>query len=351
MRGFVSFRTTNKGVHGLNNHDLVMLGHGSGGLMSSRLLRNVIFKIFQEVQPTDGAVLAPPAPGLTPVFTTDSYVVKPLFFPGGNIGKIAVNGTANDLAMMGAKPQYLSVGLIIEEGLPLADLTAICTSMAETAREAGLRIVTGDTKVVGRGEADGLYINTAGIGYAKDDLRFTPDRIRAGDRILVSGGIGEHGTAVFAKRLGVSFDPELLSDSAAVWPSVAAVLDAGIVPRVMRDITRGGLATIVNELVAGTEWDAVLDEEQISVDPRVRRACDLWGFDPLHVAAEGRYVAVVGAEQAAAALRVLKTVSVAGKAALIGEIVAGKGRATVCTAIGGRRPVQPLPDELLPRIC
>jgi hydrogenase expression/formation protein HypE len=335
----------------VNDQELIRLGHGSGGLMSARLLREVVFKLFREAQPTDGAVLAPPAPGLTPVFTTDSYVVKPLFFPGGNIGKIAVNGTVNDLAMMGAKPEYLSVGFIIEEGLPLADLVAIATAMAETARNAGARIVTGDTKVVGRGEADGIYINTAGVGYAKADYHFAPDRIRVGDRIIVSGGIGEHGTAVFAKRLGVSFNPELLSDSAALWPSVAALLDAGIVPRVMRDITRGGLATIVNELVAGSRRDVWLTEGQIPIDPRVQRACDLWGFDPLHVAAEGRYVAVVAADQAKAALQILKTVAVSADATIIGEVVAGKGQAFIRTEIGGRRPVQPLPDELLPRIC
>jgi hydrogenase expression/formation protein HypE len=328
-----------------------MLGHGSGGMMSSRLLQEVVFKLFQEVQPTDGAVLAPPAKMMAPVFTTDSYVVKPLFFPGGNIGKIAANGTVNDLAMMGAKPEYLSVGFIIEEGLPMADFITICTTLAETVRYAGARIVTGDTKVVGRGEADGIYINTAGVGYAKSNYHFAPDQIRAGDRIIVSGGIGEHGTAVFAKRLGVSFNPELVSDSAVLWPSVAALLDAGVVPRVMRDITRGGLATIVNELVAGSGFDALLTEGQIPIDPRVKRACDLWGFDPMHVASEGRYVVVVAADQVEAALQILKTVAVSAAAAIIGEIVPGKGQATIHTEIGGRRPVQPLPDELLPRIC
>lgn len=330
--------------------EVIMLGHGSGGLLTSKLLQDVFFQAFRDVQPNDGAVLQAP-PQRQPVFTTDSYVVKPLFFPGGNIGKIAVNGTVNDLAMMGAEPAYLSVGFILEEGFKVADLVVICTAMADAARTAGVKIVTGDTKVVGRGEADGIYINTAGIGFVEPQYQFAPRNIRVGDRIIVNGPIGEHGTAVFAKRLGVSFNPELVSDSAPLGDSVAALLGAGIVPRVMRDITRGGLATVICELVAGLERAAVLDEREIPIDPRVKRACDIWGFDPMHVASEGRFVLVVEPEQAEQAVRVLRSQEASAGAKVIGEITEGAGRATLQTELGGKRPVHPLPDELLPRIC
>lgn len=334
----------------MTQQDVIMLGHGSGGLMASKLLQDVLFQIFKDVQPTDGAVLQIPHE-MQPVFTTDSYVVKPLFFPGGNIGKIAVNGTINDLAMMGATPAYLSVGFIVEEGFKMADFLTICNSMADAARTAGVKIVTGDTKVVGRGEADGIFINTAGVGYVNPQYRFAPDNIQAGDRIILNGSVGEHGTAVFAKRLGVSFKPELLSDSAPLAQSVAALLEAGIIPRVMRDITRGGLATIICELVSGTAYDANLEEQAIPIDPRVKRACDIWGFDPLHVASEGRFVLVVAADKAEAAVATLKTVAVSENAAIIGEITEGKGKTSLRTEMGGKRPIHPLPDELLPRIC
>ncbi|HYH01536.1 MAG TPA: AIR synthase-related protein, partial [Bacillota bacterium] len=200
-------------------------------------------------------------------------------------------------------------------------------------------------------EADGIFINTAGVGFVNPQYRFAPDNIRSGDRIILNGSVGEHGTAVFAKRLGVSFKPELLSDSAPLAQSVAALLAAGITPRVMRDITRGGLATIICELVAGSGYNAHLDEKAIPIDPRVKRACDIWGFDPLHVASEGRFVLVVEPDKAEAAVAVLKTVEASGGAAIIGEITEGKGRSAIRTEIGGKRLIHPLPDELLPRIC
>lgn len=330
--------------------EVIMLGHGSGGLLTSKLLHDVFFQSFRDVQPNDGAVVQAP-PQQLPVFTTDSYVVKPLFFPGGNIGKIAINGTVNDLAMMGAKPAYLSVGFILEEGFKVADLITICNSMAEAAQVAGVKIVTGDTKVVGRGEADGIYINTAGIGFVDPQYQFAPHNMKVGDRIIVNGPIGEHGTAVFAKRLGVSFKPELVSDSAPLAASVGALLAAGIVPRVMRDITRGGLATVICELVAGLQVAAILEEREVPIDPRVKRACDIWGFDPMHVASEGRFVLVVEPGQAERAVEILQREEASAGAKIIGEIAEGTGRASLQTELGGKRPVHPLPDELLPRIC
>ena len=327
------------------NHDRITLGQGSGGALSAELLREVVFPAFPDVQPTDGAVLDIPGDERL-VLTTDSFVVKPLFFPGGDIGVLAVNGTVNDLAMMGARPAYLSCALIIEEGFALADLGRICASMREAADAAGIRIVTGDTKVVGRGEADGLFVNTAGVGFASPALRLHPSLAAPGDALILNGGLGEHGVTIMAARLGVSFDPELPSDTRPLWPQVSALLEAGIVPRVMRDITRGGLGSVACELAQGLPLDFHLEEAAVPVDPRVGKACDIWGFDYLHVASEGRFLAVVPAGEAERAVGLL------GKgAAVIGRVEAGSGRVVLHTAAGGRRPVKPLPAEMLPRIC
>lgn len=334
----------------MNQKDTIMLGHGSGGALSSQLLDEVIFRVFRDVQPTDGAVLSAP-PGKQVVFTTDSFVVKPLFFNGGNIGKIAVNGTINDLAMMGAQPAHLAVGLIIEEGFKISDLTDICTAMKEAADQAGVSIVAGDTKVVGKGEADSIFINTSGIGYVAPEIRLNPANIGIGDAVIVSGGLGEHSTAVFGARMGVTFQPPLESDSSALWENVNALLQGGIVPKVLRDITRGGLATVLTELVAGKKFDLSLTETKIPTDPRVKRACDIWGFDPLHMACEGRFTAIVPKEQAEHAVEILRQLSNSKDAAVIGEVVSGKGQVLIHTSIGGKRPISPLPGELLPRIC
>lgn len=326
------------------------MGHGSGGALTTELLREVILPIFHDVQPTDGAVLEAPA-GWRLAFTTDTFVVRPVFFPGGDIGSLAVNGTVNDLAMMGARPAYLSCGLVLEEGFPLDDLEAICRSMRAAAAALGLKIVTGDTKVVGRGEADGIFINTAGIGFVPSWIDLCPAEVRPGDAVIVSGGIGEHGTAVLAGRLGVSFDPVLVSDTAPLWPAVAALLDGGVMPVIMRDITRGGLASVSNELAAGLGVDYLLREASIPVDPRVKRACEIWGYDPLHVASEGRFMLVVHAEDADRAVAILRSTAEGRGAAVIGEIARGGGKVFLHTAVGGRRLVKPLPGELLPRIC
>jgi hydrogenase expression/formation protein HypE len=331
-------------------HDRISLGHGGGGILSSDLLQNVVFPFFQDVQATDGAVLNAPKDKRL-VFTTDSFVVKPLFFPGGNIGSIAVNGTVNDLAMMGAEPAYLSLGLILEEGLEIPKLQAILESISQAAKAANICIVTGDTKVVGRGEADGIYINTAGIGFVDKTYVFHPSRVKPGDAVIVNGGIAQHGTAVMAERLGVSFNPPLMSDSHPLRASVSALFDAGIVPRVMRDVTRGGLASVMAELAQGQTVDYLLHETAIPIDPRIKRACDIWGFDPLYVASEGRFIAVVDGREAEQAIQALKQTEPMFDAQIIGEVVEGNGQVVMKTAVGGKRPIQPLPSELLPRIC
>lgn len=331
-------------------HDRIALGHGGGGILSSELLQNIVFPFFQDVQATDGAVLEAPK-GKKLVFTTDSFVVKPLFFPGGNIGSIAVNGTINDLAMMGAEPSYLSLGLILEEGLEIEKLQMILEGIRQAAEKVGLRVVTGDTKVVGRGEADGIFINTAGIGFVDPKHSMNPSLVKPGDALIINGGIAQHGTAVMAERLGISFNPPLMSDSHPLWPSVSALLKAGILPHVMRDVTRGGLASVITELAQGQPVDYLLHETTIPIDPRIKRACDIWGLDPLYVASEGRFIAIVDGTEAERAIKILHEAEPMLDACIIGEISEGGGQVVMKTSIGGKRPIQPLPSELLPRIC
>lgn len=287
-------------------------------------------------------------------FTTDSYVVSPLFFPGGNIGELAVYGTVNDLSVVGARPLYLSAGFIIEEGFPMADLMQILISMSGAARRAGVRVVTGDTKVVERGKGDGIFITTCGIGTVPDNVRLGPGQIIPGDRVVVSGSIGRHGVAVLAERNGLSFEPPVVSDTAPLTGLVDAMLLAGNV-RMMRDPTRGGLATTLKELAAESGKGIVVHEEAVPVSSGVRGACDLLGIDPFYVANEGILVAVVPAGASEAILGEMKSHPLGGESAVIGEVIdAGGGRAgTVLlkTAIGGTRIVDMLSGEQLPRIC
>ncbi|MGE5559215.1 MAG: hydrogenase expression/formation protein HypE [Bacillota bacterium] len=332
------------------DHDLVLPGHGSGGELFNRLLKEIILPIFHDVQPADGAVLAARG-GRLPVFTADSYVIKPLFFPGGDIGKIAVNGTVNDLAMMGAEPAYLSCGFIIEEGFKLSDFQRICISMREAAREAGISIVTGDTKVMGRGEADGIYIGASGIGFAAAEYGLSPDEVRPGDCLVINGSIGDHGAAVLAARLGDPFRAGLLSDSAPLWMPVYALISAGIIPRVMRDITGGGLAGIVKELAAGQKVDYMIDEKSVQVDPGVTKACAIQGFDPYHMACGGRFIAVVEGKDAKRARDVLRGVKESAQAEVIGMVREGTGRALLQTADGGMKDLDPPSGKMPPRIC
>ncbi|MDU6374430.1 MAG: hydrogenase expression/formation protein HypE, partial [Bradyrhizobium sp.] len=287
------------------------------------------------------------------VMTTDGYVVSPLFFPGGNIGSLAVHGTVNDIAMAGARPLYLSASFIIEEGFRFSDLKRIADSMGEAAREAGVAIITGDTKVVERGKADGVFISTAGVGVLPDGLDLSADKARPGDRVLLSGSLGDHGVAIMSKRQNLTFDTEIVSDSAALPGLVAAMVAAGGQGlRLMRDPTRGGLAATMNEIAQQSNLGFRLQEDAIPVKPAVAAACELLGLDPLHVANEGKLVAVVAPEQADTVLAAMKAHPLGRDAAQIGEAVADDHRfVQMATSFGGGRIVDWLSGEQLPRIC
>ena len=287
------------------------------------------------------------------VMTTDGYVVSPLFFPGGNIGSLAVHGTVNDIAMAGARPLYLSASFIIEEGFRFSDLKRIADSMGEAAREAGVAIITGDTKVVERGKADGVFISTAGVGVLPDGLDLSADKARPGDRVLLSGSLGDHGVAIMSKRQNLTFDTEIVSDSAALHGLVAAMVAAGGQGlRLMRDPTRGGLAATMNEIAQQSNLGFRLQEDAIPVKPAVAAACELLGLDPLHVANEGKLVAVVAPEQADAVLAAMQAHPLGRDAAQIGEAVADDHRfVQMATSFGGGRIVDWLSGEQLPRIC
>ena len=299
---------------------------------------------------SDSAVFDIPAGGRL-AFTTDSYVVDPIFFPGGDIGYLAVCGTVNDLAVSGAGPLYLSAGLIVEEGLPMTDLEKILESMARAAGEAGVQLVTGDTKVVARGAADRIFINTAGIGLVKEGLALGPERCRSGDAVIVSGPVGTHGIAILAAREDFGLETELKSDVAPLAGQVQALLEACPSVRMMRDPTRGGLAGVLTEIAAAGELSIELQEERIPVTDAVRGACEILGFDPLFIANEGIFAAVIPESHREAALKALARAG-AKRAACIGRVVEEEpGTVSIRTVVGGKRIVVPLGDELLPRIC
>lgn len=300
----------------------------------------------------DAAVLDAPLGGRLAV-TTDSYVVTPLFFPGGNIGDLAVNGTVNDLAVSGARPLYMTAGLILEEGFPLADLEEIVASMARAASRAGVRVVAGDTKVVDRGKGDGVFINTSGVGLVPDGLDLAPSGIAPGDRVILSGPIGGHGVAVMAGRNGLSFDPPVLSDTAALNSLVEALLGgaAGGL-RAMRDPTRGGLATVLKEFALDSGLSMAIEEEAVPVEPGVRGACELLGLDPMYVANEGVLVAVAKPDVSEYLLKLMRGHPLGRRASVIGEVgEAPAGAVLLKTAVGGTRMVEMLQGEQLPRIC
>jgi hydrogenase expression/formation protein HypE len=284
--------------------------------------------------------------------TTDSYVVRPLFFPGGDIGTLAVNGTINDLAMCGARPRYLSCGFIIEEGFPMETLWRVVRSMASASAEAGVSIVTGDTKVVDRGKGDGVYINTTGIGEIAEGLRLAPSQIRPGDRILVSGDLGRHGMAIMAQREGLAFETSIESDCASLVDLVFTLVDAGIQLRCMRDLTRGGLAAALVEIAEASRCRLQISEAILPVHEQVRAACELLGLEPMHVANEGRFAAVVAAEDAERALQLMRDHALGTAATMIGEVVSvGRGEVAMISRIGVTRIVEPPSGEQLPRIC
>ena len=330
--------------------EIITLDYGSGGKKTSRLIEQTILPAMDNPMLSelgDGAILPG---GERLVFSTDSFVVSPRFFPGGDIGKLAVCGTVNDIAMCGGEPKYLSCALIIEEGLPRQELERVIASMAAAAKAAGVQIVTGDTKVVEKGRGDGLYINTAGIGVLKHP-GLSPRAIRPGDAVLVSGTVGDHGTAVMLERSGMA-GGELRSDCAALNRMAEALLSAVPETRVLRDPTRGGLATTLNEFIEGTQLGIQLEEKAVPVRPAVQAACELLGLDPLYCANEGKLLAVVPQERAEEALKTLRGFPEGESAAQIGSVTAEyPGKLVMRTPLGGRRVLQKLTGAQLPRIC
>jgi len=338
------------------NSKTIRLAHGGGGRLMQTLIQDVFLKAFSNpwlCELRDSAVV--PIDSHRLAMTTDSYVVRPLFFPGGNIGSMAVYGTINDLAMVGAIPRYLSVSFILEEGLALDTLEQVVDAMATAAREAGVSIVCGDTKVVDRGKGDQLFINTTGIGHIPDSLDIGPQHIQPGDRILVSGDLGSHGMAVMSVREGLRFTNALMSDSAPLHTVVAALLDQGISIHCMRDVTRGGLASALNELAFSSHQHFVVDESHIPVQEPVRGACEVLGLDPLYVANEGRFVFFVQAIERDQALSILKRYPVSKSARDIGEVLMSPPPHTppvsLRTVVGTYRTLDLLSGEQLPRIC
>ena len=334
--------------------DRIQLGHGSGGKLSAALLRDRFLPLLgNEVLCQGGdAAVVPAGPGQIAV-STDTFVVQPIEFPGGNIGSLAVHGTLNDVAMMGGRPQYLTAGFILEEGLRFEVLDRVVEAMARSAREAGVQVIAGDTKVVERGKADGLYINTTGVGLIEPEFRPAPDRARPGDQVLLSGPIGRHGMAIMAAREGLAFETEISSDSACLVPLVEALRSAiGDDVRVLRDPTRGGVASALNEIAVASGVGVELEERAIPVPGPVLAACEMLGLDPLYVANEGVLLAIVPVARAAAALAALHSHPLGSRSVFIGRVVAQhRGLVSLSTTIGGSRVVDTLPGDQLPRIC
>lgn len=338
----------------INDYPTILLAHGGGGRLTQQLIDQVFKPAFHNATldaATDAAVLH--IQGSRLAFTTDSYVVKPLFFPGGDIGELAVSGTVNDLAMMGATPLYLSCGMILEEGLPMETLTRVVASMRAAALKAGVTIVTGDTKVVERGQADGLYINTSGIGVIPDGVDIHPQRMLPDDVLIVSGDIGRHGMAIMSAREGLEFESPIVSDVACLHGLVQAMIVEGIDIHCLRDLTRGGLATSAVELAETTSLLLELDEVGIPVSDDVRAACEILGFDPLYVANEGCMLIAVAAEQAQRTLTILHSMPAGARASIAGRVrkPVSHGRVELLSELGTRRVVDRLSGEQLPRIC
>ena len=334
-------------------HGRVEMIHGSGGRAMTQLIDELFARWLGNdflAQGNDGALL-PAVPGRV-VMSTDSHVVSPLFFPGGDIGSLAVHGTVNDIAVMGARPLYLAAAFILEEGFPLAMLERIVQSMARAAVAAGVLVVTGDTKVVERGKGDGVFITTTGFGVAREGLSLSGNRARPGDRILLSGTIAEHGLAILSQRAELSFDSPIVSDSAALNGLVEAMLDSAAEVRVLRDPTRGGLASTLNELARQSAVGMRLVESAIPVRPEVAAACEFLGLDPCYIANEGKLVAICGAQDAERLLQVMRRHPLGENAAVIGEVSEDHhGFVQLTTRLGGQRILDWLSGEQLPRIC
>jgi hydrogenase expression/formation protein HypE len=336
-----------------SDYGLVLLAHGGGGTLMHRLLDQVFYPAFANEmleQRGDGAIVR--VCGSRLAFSTDSYVVQPLFFPGGDIGMLAVNGTVNDLAMCGARPLYLSAGFIIEEGLPVETLRRIVDSMRRSAMTAKVQLVTGDTKVVEQGKGDGLFINTAGIGIIEHNRTIQPRSVKPSDVVLISGDIGRHGMAVMATREGLAFESDIKSDCAPLAEPVLALLNAGVEIHCLRDLTRGGLASGMVEIARAAGVQIHLDERVVPLRDDVRGACEILGLDPLYVANEGRFAVFLPERDVDCALNILRTHADTKGAACIGSVTDGRpGLVTMTTAIGSRRIVDMLSGEQLPRIC
>jgi hydrogenase expression/formation protein HypE len=333
--------------------DTILMAHGGGGRLTQRLLETIFYPAFANPLLDvhhDGAVFAPPTARLA--FTTDCYVVKPLFFPGGDIGTLAVNGTVNDLAMCGARPLHLSGGFILEEGLPVETLRRVVQSMRTAADAAGVRIVTGDTKVVERGKCDSLYITTAGVGVVEHEQVIAPASVQTGDAILLSGDVGRHGMAIMALREGLEFETPIASDCAPVAETVLALLAAGVEVHCLRDLTRGGLASAVVEIATTARRRIHLTEKAIPVAEEVRGACELLGLDPLHVANEGRFIAFVPEKHSPTALTIMRQHPLGASASCIGVVEKETdGLVILESLVGARRILDLLTGEPLPRIC
>jgi len=329
----------------------VLLGHGSGGKLTAQLIRELFVPVLgngELARLGDAAVVD--VGGVRIAFTTDAFVVTPKFFPGSDIGALSVNGTVNDLAMMGAKPLFVSAALILEEGLPLEDLGSIVASMADACRRASVKLVTGDTKVVERGSADGLFVITSGIGVVPDGVDVGPELARPGDAVLVSGPVGSHGVAVMSRRAGIEFEAELVSDTAPLTGLVEAMIAAGDV-RVLRDATRGGMASVLNELAEASGVSITVVEADVPVLPPVRGACEMLGLDPLYVANEGVCVAIVSGDDAAAVLAAARAHPLGSRAAIVGTVEEGAPVVRLRTSLGATRPLLLLAGDQLPRIC
>lgn len=328
----------------------ILLGHGSGGKMMHQLIREYFSPVFGIEGTGDSAVVSVPSTRLA--YTTDSYVVTPLFFPGGNIGDLAVCGTVNDLAVAGAEPLFLTAGFIIEEGFPLADLKKIIASMAAAAKQAQVRIVAGDTKVVNKGKADGIFINTSGLGVLHEGTDIAAARIKAGDKVIISGEIGNHGVAIIAERNGLTFDPPVQTDSRPLNDLVRKMLDSAKNIHFMRDPTRGGLATTLKEAALESSLCIKIQEDVLPIPPQVKGACGLLGLDPLYVANEGILIAILDSQNADALVAAMKNHPFGRSAVIIGDVIeAPSGMVLLETSIGGSRIIDMLPGEQLPRIC
>ncbi len=337
----------------LTETETVLSGHGSGGKLTAELFRSIFLPAFSNSilgRMDDQALLEIESARLA--FTTDSFVVKPLFFRGGDIGSLAVHGTVNDLAVGGARPLFLSAAFILEEGLPIATLRRIVTSMQEAAARAGVQIVTGDTKVVEKGSCDGMFVNTAGIGIIETTLRLSADQARPGDVVLLSGPIGDHGIAILAEREGLSFESEIASDTAPLYSLVADMLETRATLRCMRDPTRGGVASASNEIAQTSHVGIQLYEESIPVKPEVRGACELLGIDPLYIANEGKLLAITAPKDAERLLDAMRRNPLGTDAAVIGKVSSeNPGMVTLRTSFGTTRIMDMLANDPLPRIC